>query len=262
MDIIRIDSYLYWLSLCPPWIDNILGDLSDGNRRSRARYAMSVRDPNVTALPDSYFFWSRGFRRYREYIEDNPVDWTTRSEIIRWRGSTTGQGRVDKITLDADVLPRIRLALMLKNLPGCDAAFIYSTRGKQTQQLLEQAGLWRGWLDQFTWIGDKFAVDIDGNANTWSNFLLRLHLGCCVLKVDSASGYRQWYYDRIRPWEHYVPVKADLSDLLEQIDWVRSNDGSAREIAAHGQAFARTMTLESETSIAVSSITATEKALR
>jgi hypothetical protein len=254
LDIRRLDSYLYWLTLCPPPIDSILVDLSDGDRPSGACYAMSVRTSEVTALPDAYFFWSRGFRAYREQVEDHPVEWKARSGTLRWRGTTTGRGRADKVSLDTDVLPRIRLALLLKGLPHSDVAFVSSSRGPRAQSLLQEAGLWGCWIKELSWIGDKYAIDIDGNSNTWSNFLIRLHLGCCVLKVDSPLGYRQWYYDRIHPWEHFVPVKADLSNLAEQIDWVRSNDSRAREIAAHGQAFARTMTLESETSAAVDAI--------
>lgn len=261
LDIRRLDSYLYWLTLCPPPIDSLLVDLSDGDRPSHAHFAMSVRTSDVTALPDAYFFWSRGFRAYREQVEDHTVEWKARSSTIRWRGATTGRGRADEVSLGADVLPRIRLALMMKRLPRSDVTFVSSSRGPRVEHLLHEAGLWGCWIEQSSWIGDKYAIDIDGNSNTWSNFLIRLHLGCCVLKVDSVLGYRQWYYDRIRPWEHFVPVKADLSNLAEQVDWVRSNDSRAREIAANGQAFARTMTLESETGAAVNAIVASKAPL-
>src|SRR5690606_37830869 len=86
--------------------------------------------------------------------------------------------------------------------------------------------------------------DVDGQTNTWSSLFIRMLLGCCVLKLDSKFGFRQWYYDRLKPWEHYVPVKADASDLGEQIEWVRANDGRAAEIAANGQRLARTITFE------------------
>jgi hypothetical protein len=38
---------------------------------------------------------------------------------------------------------------------------------------------------------------------------------------------------------HYVPVKDDLSDLIEQIEWLRHNDDKAIEIKKNGQAFLR-----------------------
>jgi hypothetical protein len=37
------------------------------------------------------------------------------------------------------------------------------------------------------------------------------------------------------PWVHFVPVKNDLSDLLETINWLRQNDAKAKEIALNGR---------------------------
>ena len=77
--------------------------------------------------------------------------------------------------------------------------------------------------------------------------MTRLHQGCCVLKVESPLGYRQWYYDRLRPYEHYIPIKADLSDFFEQVEWGRSHLKECEEVARNGQLLARSMSFESET---------------
>ena len=37
-----------------------------------------------------------------------------------------------------------------------------------------------------------------------------------VFKVDSAYGLQMWYHERLKPWVHYIPVKADLSDLHQR----------------------------------------------
>ncbi len=80
---------------------------------------------------------------------------------------------------------------------------------------------------------------------------MRLLLGCCILKIQSQHGFRQWYYDRLKPWRHYVPVREDMSDLIEKIDWCRYHDADCAEIASAGQALARAMTVEGEISEAV-----------
>jgi hypothetical protein len=123
---------------------------------------------------------------------------------------------------------------------------------------LQMGGLLADPIPALDWATAKFAVDIDGFTNAWSNFMQRLKLGCCILKVDSQFGFTQWYYDQIRPWEHYVPIRADLSDLHQQIDWVRSNDAQAAEIAANGQRFASRLTMDSETRVAARLINQTE----
>ena len=40
---------------------------------------------------------------------------------------------------------------------------------------------------------------------------------------------------------HYVPVKADLSDLLDVIRWCKNNDEKCQEIARNGMEFARSI---------------------
>jgi len=39
-------------------------------------------------------------------------------------------------------------------------------------------------------------------------------------------------------------VRADLSDLIEKIDWARSHQAEARDIAAAGQRFAMALDFE------------------
>jgi hypothetical protein len=41
------------------------------------------------------------------------------------------------------------------------------------------------------------------------------------------------YFDAwLRPYEHYIPVLPDLSDLVNKVLWARENDGEARRIQA------------------------------
>ena len=255
----RVPAALYWLSQCPPDVAAISVNLSDGNFPSAASFAYSANAPDILLLPDSEFFVNRGFEELKSFAITHDVDWSRRSGKLRWRGWTNGVGKTDYsapgAAFDMAVLPRIRLALLLKGAPATDVALV-GARDPKLVEGLRQDGLLMPKIPEQHWIGDKFALDIDGFTNAWSNFLVRLHLGCCVIKVESQGGYRQWYYDRIRPWEHFVPVRADMSDLVEKIDWARSHDSEARRIAENGRAFARSMTFESETQWAVNAICA------
>ena len=89
--------------------------------------------------------------------------------------------------------------------------------------------------------GYKFLIDIDGYANAWS-FLEKLLLGSCVLKVSSPK--EQWFYSELEAWTHYVPVREDLSNLFERLDWCLTHDFEAREIGHRGQEFAMRQTYE------------------
>ena len=43
-----------------------------------------------------------------------------------------------------------------------------------------------------------------------------------VFKQDSP--YFEHFYKDLKPWEHYIPFKRDLSDLEKQLIWAKGND--------------------------------------
>jgi hypothetical protein len=81
----------------------------------------------------------------------------------------------------------------------------------------------------------RFLIDIDGAASAWS-FFEKLLLGGCILKVGSP--FEQWFYSELTEWQHFVPVRQDLSDLFEKIEWCHGNQDEARAIGERAQQFA------------------------
>ncbi|DBA01658.1 TPA: hypothetical protein N0F65_010309 [Lagenidium giganteum] len=78
----------------------------------------------------------------------------------------------------------------------------------------------------------KYILYVEGHcaANRYA-FLMRL--GSVILKVESRCvADEMWYFSTLKPFEDHVPVKADLSDLAEKIQWCRDNDDQCRKIAA------------------------------
>ena len=59
-------------------------------------------------------------------------------------------------------------------------------------------------------------VDVDGITNSFSGFFHKLYSGRPLLKIRSSLGYKQWYYDRLKPDYHYFDVKSDLSNFREK----------------------------------------------
>jgi hypothetical protein len=106
----------------------------------------------------------------------------------------------------------------------------------------------------------KYVLDIDGNTFS-GRFLNLLKSGSLVFKVHTRSQYlleqtyifvglqstvfEEYFNDWIRPYEHYIPVKPDLSDLVEKVEWAISHEGEARRIQETGKLFTqRVMTDE------------------
>lgn len=50
--------------------------------------------------------------------------------------------------------------------------------------------------------------------------------------------WREFYFDRIEPFVHYIPVARDLSDLSARLDWAEAHPEECRRIAANARDFA------------------------
>ena len=118
------------------------------------------------------------------------------------------------------------------------------------------AGILGEWLDRKTWSTYRFALDIDGNTNSWSNLFTRFLLW--QLRHQDRVG--RWVSAMVllssRTWVHFVPVDAELSDLIEKVAWCRSHPDECLDIARAGRNFALSMTFEKEANEAVKRLNA------
>jgi hypothetical protein len=67
----------------------------------------------------------------------------------------------------------------------------------------------------------KYQISLDGTVAAYRLPYL-LSGSALVLKQDSI--YYEHFYDDLRPYEHYLPIRRDLSDLIEKIQWARDHD--------------------------------------
>jgi len=206
-------------------------------------------------VPDRGFQTSGGYARQRRQVRAAPA-YDDRDDTIVWRGSPTGSGTLLNATMqarDADLRQRIRMCLLLAAADKANPQLRVDARivpGRNVTAdvaaAYQRGGIAGDPIPEDSWLGRKFAIDIDGHANAFSNLFIRLLYGCCVIKITSPAGFHQWYYDRLEPWRHYVPVTADLSNLVEQIAWCRGHPEACRSMAAAGQELALSMTPEGE----------------
>ena len=77
----------------------------------------------------------------------------------------------------------------------------------------------------------KYLIYVEGHcAACRYGFMMRL--GSVILKVESRCvADRTWYMPLLRPWVDHVPVRADLSDLLDKVRWCRAHDEACKKIA-------------------------------
>jgi hypothetical protein len=211
-------------------------------------------------IPDLAFLTSHGYDELRRWATLNWREWNARSDTILWRGVTTGNGRNSSPEMIADQLkPRVQLCLLAKGISGTDMKIVRIVRSnyrRLDRDRIVQAGILGERTPVEAWAGHKFAIDIDGNSNSFGTMLCRQILGCCVLKVGSPENWSQWYYDREKPWVHFIPIQSDLSDLAEKIAWCREHDRECQQIAAEGRILAISLDGEGEIKAAVQRINA------
>lgn len=64
------------------------------------------------------------------------------------------------------------------------------------------------------------------------------HLFLCDSVVFHVGNeWLEFFYDALKPWVHYIPVRQDLSDARELIEFAQENDSVVREIARRGREF-------------------------
>lgn len=80
----------------------------------------------------------------------------------------------------------------------------------------------------------KYIINVDGHVSAF-RLSLELGSGCCLILV--ASRYKMWFRHLLKPWVHYIPVKSDLSDLVEKIKWCKIHDTKCEQIATNSLEF-------------------------
>ncbi len=58
--------------------------------------------------------------------------------------------------------------------------------------------------------------------------------------VLKSTIFPEWYSDRIQPWIHYIPIKADLTDLYDVMTFFKEHDDLAKQIAVEGTLWSKT----------------------
>lgn len=147
--------------------------------------------------------------------------WQDRDPKAFWRGRDSRRERLQLVTLS-----RKHPELLNASLTN----FFFFRNEEETYGPKEKH------ISFFKFFDYKYQVNIDGTVAAY-RFPYLLGGGSLVMKQESK--YHEHFYGLVQPWVHYVPVRRDLSDLIEHIRWAQNNDDKAHKIALAGQKFAQ-----------------------
>jgi LPS sulfotransferase NodH len=171
--------------------------------------------------------WYEMFNRF-----DKDYSWESKINKVVWRGSLS-ESDPEKVFDSA----RWRLCKKVhefgENQKSLFDVGMTSIPEFLTKQVNIDASLIGGIVEDIGAMNDfqryKAILDMDGNS--WSSrFGTLLCYNSVAVKVEPE--YVDYFYHDLVPWKHYVPVKADLSDLTENIEFILDpkHDHIARSI--------------------------------
>ena len=187
---------------------------------------------------EDHVFFEPDFRSYN-YKFDTP--WEDKKEVAVFRGASTGCG----VTIETN--PRLKLASLSTTYPKFLDAGITKWNCRPRKHIstkyldiIDPKKMPFGLVKPLTPEEQshyKYIVNVDGHVSAF-RLSLEMSTGSVILLQDSK--YRVWFRKYLQPYKHYVPIKEDLSDLIEQIQWCRDNDDKCKEIAYNAKVFYNT----------------------
>lgn len=208
-------------------------------------FGRCISDPHSFLIPDAAFIESKGYEQERLEIEktEETLPWHRKKAMAYWRGATSG---VTRITPWQDA-PRAKLVLRTRGetLP-LDASFtsLDVTPPHDAYFSIREQGLLSAPVPFSEFLNYRYLIDVDGHHCAWRSLFLKLLSKSAVIKI--RSNYCEWYYDRLSPWVHYIPLGETLAEIKEILEWCQHHDDKVREIGSSGQTLGSTIIYESE----------------
>jgi len=165
--------------------------------------------------------------------EIHSIEWNRKKDVAIWRGTSTGAGVNENNNI------RIKLATLSHSINDTnllDAGITkWNCRPRKLQdceylQIINPDEInipVKKWLSEQEQNKYKYLICVDGHVTAF-RLTRNLKSGSVVLLVGSE--WDLWYFDKLKEWEHYIPVKKDLSDLIDKINWCKKNDDKVYDI--------------------------------
>jgi hypothetical protein len=165
------------------------------------------------------------------------VPFADKDDRLVWRGGTTGRFKRDA---GGEPLASRSFVAGLPDRPGIDVGYSEIVQvGPETSDLPLEAlrARLRPPMTLEEQLRSKFLLSLEGN-DVATGLKWMLASNSCVVMPPPVC--ESWACEgELRPFEHYVPVRPDLSDLEAVHDWCLSHPGDCAAIARQGQVYIR-----------------------
>ena len=178
---------------------------------------------NYVYLPLDDNFFQNG----TEHYFPNSIPWSERSSSLCWRGGCSGI----YYTGDDGFTKSLRINFVEKLFEGTDIRLSNWWSGGKNIDPKYFANR----LHYTEFLKYKIFFIVDGNVIA-SNHMWGFASGAVPFLISNGTC---WFSYLIEPYVHYIPVNYDLSNLIEQIDYIQNNDSIAENIAENALQFSK-----------------------
>lgn len=186
--------------------------------------------PDQITLSESWY----NIAKEIEVLRDQ-VPWKKKQGKAIWRGGTSDVKIDNRTTASLPNTPRFRICLLSKQYPEKVDAGFYTADSPELFKLTEEAGMLTSFTSKKAHLDCRYLPALDGHMCTYPGLHWRLMSDSLTLKQDSDQ--IQWFYRALKPYEHYLPVQKDLSDLLEKIHWAELHEEACLKMTHQARVF-------------------------
>ena len=225
------------------------GARADPNLKYTPILSTSKTDDFADVLIPTHDDWCRavyqetGFTiacQNKPYPKVKLIPWGKKIPQVVFRGTTTGAGTTPETN------QRLRMWQLVQDLPVTqrnlfNVGFVkWNIRPRKHESgpyfdIIKRSSYPRvpfmTTQEQSTY---KYILNVEGHVAAF-RLGYEMSYGSVILLVDSE--WKLWYSHMIHPWIHYVPVKADMSDLVEMVMWCEANQDRCQMIAQNALNF-------------------------
>lgn len=201
-------------------------------------YSFLIPDPAYLGS-DGYFGDRDKINEWEEQIKGD------KKETILWRGAATGIGIEGAAWINTARGTLVMKAKEINNDKILDAKFTKYAHLEDSQvKEFGDEGVIDDFWDFRDFLDYKYLVDADGYAAAWMSFFLKMLSKSIVLKIQ--SDYDQWYYNKIVPWKHYIPLMRDLAEIEDIYEWLVNNPKKVEQIVSNANELLKEITIDKE----------------
>lgn len=199
-------------------------------------FAKNCSDNGVVLIPDYEALTKAEF--FLSHIKEGgkKYPWKQKFPKAVWRGATSGAVVNGENFL---ALPRSQVVAQSLRLPHLiDARYNHLCQCENPEEIRNKYPQFFGKLMKiYKHLQYKYQILVDGNTCAYSRAYWQLFSNCLIFKHTSPNV--QWFYKGLEPNVHYIPLRADCSDLAEKIEWAIQHDEEAQKISQNAHHFAK-----------------------